>query len=88
MFLGPAIPELIFQPSFQENHSLIRYNCPLKKEKAMYLWRASVVNRKLNFRIHVEVTAPDYDTAVARAKNIQPGYDEVEWCKVILSFSE
>ena len=59
-----------------------------KKEKAMYLWKASVINNRLNFRTHVELAAVDYDDAVARAKNIQPGYDEVEWCRAILSFSE
>ena len=54
----------------------------------MYLWRASVINNRLNFRIHIELAAPDYDSAVARAKDLQPGYDEVEWCRAILSFSE
>ena len=54
----------------------------------MYLWKASVINNRLNFRIHVELAAPDYDSAVARAKDLQPGYDEVEWCRAILSFSE
>lgn len=56
----------------------------------MYLWRASVLNlkRRLNFRIQVEVVASDYDNAVALAKNISPGYDEIEWCRKILSFSK
>ena len=54
----------------------------------MYLWRASVINNRLNFHIHVEVAAVDYDDAVARAKNIQPGYDEVEWCRESLPVSK
>ena len=54
----------------------------------MCLWRLSLINNRLNFRIHVEVAAPDYNDAVALAKNIQPGYDEVEWCRKILSFSD
>ena len=58
------------------------------KEKAMYLWRASVINRRLNFRIQVEVAASDYGNAIALAKNISPGYDEIEWCRKILSFSK
>ena len=54
----------------------------------MYLWRASVINRTLNFSIQVEVAASDYDTAIARAKDIRPGFNEVEWCRKILTFSK
>ena len=54
----------------------------------MYLWRASVINRSRSFRILVEVAAPDYDNAVILAKNIDSKYDEVEWCRKILSFSK
>lgn len=54
----------------------------------MYCWRASVINRTLNFRIYVEVAAPDYYNAVALAKRVNPGYDEIEWCRMILSFSK
>ena len=53
----------------------------------MYLWRASVINLRLNFRIYVEVAAPDYNNAVTLAKNVNPGYDEVEWCRKILLVS-
>ena len=54
----------------------------------MYLWRASVINRSRSFRILVEVAAPEYDNAVILAKSVQPGCDEVEWCRKILSFSK
>ena len=30
----------------------------------MCLWRLSLINNRLNFRIQVEVAAPDYDNAV------------------------
>ena len=54
----------------------------------MHLWRASLINRSLGFRYIVEVAAMDYDNAVELAKSVQPGYDEVEWCRKILSFSK
>ena len=58
-----------------------------EKEKAMHIWRASLINRRRSSRIQVEVAAQNYDNAVARAKCINPEYVEVEWCMKILSFS-
>ena len=58
------------------------------KEKLMYLWRASLINHSRTFRIQVEVAAPDYDNAVILAKNVNPEYDKVEWCRKILSFTD
>ena len=57
-----------------------------KNNKFMYLWRASLINRNNTVRIQVEVAAPDYDNAVILAKNVNPEYDKVEWCRKILSF--
>ena len=59
-----------------------------KNNKFMYLWRASLINRNNTVRIQVEVAAPDYDNAVILAKNVNPEYDKVEWCRKILSFTD
>lgn len=58
-----------------------------EKEKAMHLWRVSLINRRRSSSILVEVAAQDYDNAVARAKCIDPKYVYVEWCRKILSSS-
>ena len=59
-----------------------------RQEKTMHAWKVSVINRRLNFRRYVEVIAADYQHARELAKHVIPGYDEVEWCRAILSFSE
>lgn len=43
-------------------------------------YKASVINRILNFRRHVIVVAEDFHSAVEAAKHLLPGYTELEWC--------
>lgn len=43
-------------------------------------YEASVINRILNFRRHITVTASDFYMALELAKKALPGYNDVEWC--------
>lgn len=49
----------------------------------MKKFKASVINRILNFRRYVDVVAPDFRNAIILAKRAFPGYDEVEWCRAV-----
>ena len=90
VYESPAKSGHIFYPD--EASAMLRQaanmceRCDEVKDKAMHLWRASLINRRRSFRIQVEVAAQDYDNAVARAKCINPECVEVEWCRKILSF--